>query len=135
MAHLTRNDISHLTLHPKDIILNSSGQVKILAAELSEFQFDFNFKPGFYYSPEILKVLKNHNPVPQGQYNKPAVFTLGMSILSTCLTEDLSHLYLDDLTIDAAALTAKLNKIENCEIKEVLGKMLKMAPYDRISFP
>lgn len=112
MSHLTRNDISHLTLHPKDIVLNASGQVKILSSEMSDFSFDYTFKNGYYYAPEILKVLKNQTPFPQAHCNKPAVFTLGMSILSVCTGKDFSFLYREDYSIDYATLNKYMEKVE-----------------------
>lgn len=133
MAHLTKNDIVHLTLHPKDIVLTQEGQVKIVSSEMSEYIFDYSYKHGFYYSPETLKALTTRNIYKQS--NKSSVFTLGVTLLSVIHLRDMSHLYRRNLSMDTGKLSHYIDSIENKEIKNVLAKMCKLAHYDRISFP
>ena len=88
MANFTRLEIVHLELSPNDIILNSEGQIKVISHDLSEYAIDYNFKEGLYYAPETLKSLRNKSSYQNS--NKAGVFTLGMTILSAILLEDLS---------------------------------------------
>lgn len=132
MSYFTKNEIVHFTLHPKDIVLTNEGQVKILASELSEFGFDYNYKHGFYYAPETLKALSTRSVYNIS--NKAAVFTLGMTILSAMSLTDLTYVYKDGTSIDYAEIKVLSDNIKNEEMKNVLSKMLKPAHYERISF-
>ena len=49
--------------------------------------------------------------------NKSGVFTLGMTILSISISENLLDIYEDLLIIDSAKLNKKINKIENDSIR------------------
>ena len=66
--------------------------------------------------------------------NKSGVFTLGMTILSISISEDLQDIYEDLLIIDSSKLSKKINRVENENIREILKKMLKIAPYERLTF-
>lgn len=133
LSYFTKNEIVHTTLNPKDIVLTNEGQVKILASELSEYAFDYHYKHGFYYAPETLKAINSRSLYNLS--NKAAVFTLGMSILSAMSLADLTYIYKDGNVVDLAEIKSLLEKIPTEEMRNVLSKMLKAAPYERISFP
>lgn len=65
---------------------------------MSEFQFDYNYKHGFYYAPETLKAINTR--ALYNISNKAAVFTLGLTLLSVINCKDMSYLYKDNLSID-----------------------------------
>lgn len=123
MAHFTRQNISHSTLTPRDIVLSNDGRIRVLGSEISEYQewvpqheadlllgnihtlHTIQQSPFFYYAPETLKILNKSskrslkntyvwNDSNLNSNNKPGVFTLGLTILSVILCEeDLSYLY------------------------------------------
>ena len=133
MGSFTRNDLLHYTLNPHDIVLNGEGNVKIVPMEMSQFGFDYSVKKDFYYSPEMLKALKCTTPLALN--NKSGVFTLGVTMLHLINLKPMNFLYdLDQMEIDFTGLNRLVQNVCDDEIRHILKKMMKVAPYERITF-
>lgn len=117
-----------MQLNPSDIILNCDGQIKVVSYDLSEYQVDYNFMKGFYYAPETLKNMRNKSLQSHG--NKVAVFSLGVTLLNVLLLEDMGDLYQEgEMNVDLEELGRRLLRVGNPQMKDILTKMLKAAPY------
>lgn len=81
----------------------------------------------------MLKALRNASIFTPN--NKSGVFTLGMTILSLAINENLADIYDESLSIDSAKLAKKINAIPNDDIRDCLRRMLKIAQYERLTFP
>jgi hypothetical protein len=79
MAHLTKQEVSIYTLHPKDMAIDKSGMIKILSPLLTDQSSHEVIDPCLYYSPEHLKALKSQSY--NNLSNKSCVFTLGITLL------------------------------------------------------
>jgi len=67
--------------------------------------------------------------------NKLGVFTFGISLLELIELQSQHHIYdYENLTINYEELLKSIEKVADDDIRHILKKMVKVAPYERITF-